>query len=41
MVATLGRASRLGERSRGSADPVATSFAVIVDALATAYLRGR
>lgn len=36
MIATLGRASRLGERSRGSADPGATSFAVILDALATA-----
>jgi len=34
LVATLGRASRLGERSRGSADPGATSFALIVAALA-------
>jgi dihydroxyacetone kinase-like protein len=35
MVATIGRASRLGERSRGVADPGATSFAIILDALAT------
>lgn len=34
MVATLGRASRLGERSRGSADPGATSLAVILGAIA-------
>lgn len=33
MVATIGRASRLGERSRGTADPGATSFALIVAAL--------
>lgn len=33
MVATVGRASRLGERGRGSADPGATSFAIIVQAL--------
>ena len=39
MVATVGRASRLGERSRGSADPGATSFAIIVEAMA-ATLRG-
>ncbi len=39
MIATLGRASRLGERSRGSADPGATSFAIIVGALAAAYAR--
>jgi dihydroxyacetone kinase-like protein len=36
LVATLGRASRLGERSRGTADPGATSFALIVAALAGA-----
>ncbi len=36
MAASLGRASRLGERSRGLADPGATSFALVVDALATA-----
>jgi phosphoenolpyruvate---glycerone phosphotransferase subunit DhaL len=34
MIATLGRASRLGERSRGTADPGATSFALILAALA-------
>jgi dihydroxyacetone kinase len=34
MVASIGRASRLGERSRGLADPGATSFALIVGALA-------
>jgi dihydroxyacetone kinase-like protein len=34
MIASIGRASRLGERSRGLADPGATSFAVIMDALA-------
>jgi len=33
MVATVGRASRFGERSRGSADPGATSLAIVVDAL--------
>jgi dihydroxyacetone kinase len=34
MIATVGRASRLGERSRGLADPGASSFALIMDALA-------
>jgi dihydroxyacetone kinase-like protein len=34
MVATAGRASRLGERSRGLADPGASSFALIMGALA-------
>jgi len=34
MVATVGRASRLGERSRGTADPGATSLAIILEALA-------
>jgi phosphoenolpyruvate---glycerone phosphotransferase subunit DhaL len=34
MIASRGRASRLGERSRGPADPGASSFALIVDALA-------
>jgi len=34
MVATVGRASRLGERSRGLADPGATSLAIILEALA-------
>jgi dihydroxyacetone kinase len=33
MVASVGRASRLGERSRGWADPGATSLALVVDAL--------
>jgi dihydroxyacetone kinase-like protein len=33
MIASVGRASRLGERSRGLADPGASSFAVIMDAL--------
>lgn len=37
MVATLGRASRLGERSRGWADPGATSFAIAVEAMAASY----
>ena len=35
MVASVGRASRLGERSRGLADPGASSFALIMGALAT------
>jgi phosphoenolpyruvate---glycerone phosphotransferase subunit DhaL len=34
MIASVGRASRLGERSRGQADPGASSFALIIDALA-------
>jgi len=34
MIASVGRASRLGERSRGLADPGATSFALIMDAFA-------
>jgi phosphoenolpyruvate---glycerone phosphotransferase subunit DhaL len=34
MIASIGRASRLGERSRGLADPGATSFAMIMGALA-------
>jgi dihydroxyacetone kinase-like protein len=33
MIASAGRASRLGERSRGMADPGASSFALIVDAI--------
>lgn len=40
MIATVGRASRLGERGRGSPDPGASSFVVIVDAALRAY-RGR
>lgn len=39
MIATIGRASRLGERSRGWADPGATSFAIIVGAMAAAFTR--
>jgi phosphoenolpyruvate---glycerone phosphotransferase subunit DhaL len=39
MTAAAGRASRLGERSRGLADPGATSFGIILDALAATYLR--
>jgi phosphoenolpyruvate---glycerone phosphotransferase subunit DhaL len=38
MVATVGRSSRFGERSRGSADPGATSFAIVVDALVSSAL---
>jgi phosphoenolpyruvate---glycerone phosphotransferase subunit DhaL len=34
MIASAGRASRLGERSRGLADPGASSFALIMGALA-------
>ena len=37
MIATVGRASRLGERGRGSPDPGATSFAIIVDALVRSW----
>jgi dihydroxyacetone kinase-like protein len=37
MVARIGRASRLGERSRGSVDPGAKSFAIALTALADAY----
>jgi dihydroxyacetone kinase-like protein len=37
MIAKMGRASRLGERSRGSVDPGAKSFAIVVSALADAY----
>jgi dihydroxyacetone kinase-like protein len=36
MIASAGRASRLGERSRGLADPGASSFALIMGALAAA-----
>jgi dihydroxyacetone kinase-like protein len=38
MIASAGRASRLGERSRGLADPGASSLALIMDALASTYL---
>jgi dihydroxyacetone kinase-like protein len=37
MVAAVGRASRLGERSRGVADPGATSLAIILGALADCW----
>ena len=40
MIARAGRARALGERSRGFADPGATSLAVILEAVASAY-RGR
>lgn len=36
MTAAVGRARALGERSRGFADPGATSLAIIVDAIASA-----
>ncbi len=39
MIASIGRASRLGERSRGLADPGASSLALIVGALAATYVR--
>jgi phosphoenolpyruvate---glycerone phosphotransferase subunit DhaL len=38
MVATVGRSARFGERSRGTADPGATSFALVVDALVASVL---
>ena len=37
MVARIGRASRLGELSRGKVDPGAKSFAICMEALATGY----
>jgi dihydroxyacetone kinase len=37
MVARIGRASRLGELSRGTVDPGARSFAIALNALADAY----
>jgi dihydroxyacetone kinase-like protein len=39
LVATVGRASRLGERSRGLADPGASSLALIIEALVATYVR--
>ena len=39
MIASAGRASRLGERSRGLADPGASSLALIMEALASTYAR--
>ncbi|TML70625.1 MAG: DAK2 domain-containing protein [Actinobacteria bacterium] len=41
MVAQVGRASRLGELSRGTADPGATSFAIALSAIAHAYAEDR
>ena len=41
MLARVGRASRLGERSRGLPDAGATSFAIIVRAMAGVHLRAR
>lgn len=38
MIASVGRAARLGEQSRGTADAGATSFAVIVAAAVGSYL---
>jgi dihydroxyacetone kinase len=40
MIASIGRAARLGEQSRGTADAGATSFAVIITAAVDAYLAG-
>jgi phosphoenolpyruvate---glycerone phosphotransferase subunit DhaL len=40
MVAQIGRASRLGERSRGSVDAGARSFALVLTAIAQAYAPG-
>jgi dihydroxyacetone kinase len=40
MVASIGRASRLGERSRGTADAGATSLALILEAASGAYAPG-
>jgi dihydroxyacetone kinase-like protein len=37
MVARIGRASRLGERSRGSVDAGARSFAIVLSAVADVY----
>jgi len=37
ITARVGRASALGERSRGFADPGASSLAVILEAIAAAY----
>ncbi|MGH3190491.1 MAG: DAK2 domain-containing protein [Streptosporangiaceae bacterium] len=40
MIAQVGRASRLGERSRGSVDAGARSFALVLTAIAHAYATG-
>ena len=39
MIARVGRASRLGERSLGGVDAGATSFAIVLRALAVAYAK--
>ena len=39
MIATVGRASRLRERNRGSADAGATSLALIIDAMVQHFAR--
>jgi dihydroxyacetone kinase len=41
MIASIGRAARLGEQSRGTPDAGATSFAMIVAAAVDAYLAQR
>jgi hypothetical protein len=38
MIASIGRAARLGEQSRGTPDAGATSFAMIVAAAVDTYL---
>ncbi len=40
MIARIGRASRLGEISRGTVDPGAESFAISMEALAAVYASG-
>jgi dihydroxyacetone kinase len=40
MIARVGRASRLGEISRGTIDPGAESFAISMETLAAAYTSG-
>ena len=40
LVAVVGRASRLGERSRGMADPGASSLALILESVAQVYRAG-
>jgi len=40
MIAQVGRASRLGERSRGSVDAGARSFALVLTAIANSYAAG-
>jgi dihydroxyacetone kinase len=38
MAASVGRSARFGERSRGTPDPGASSFAIVIDALVTSAL---